>query len=106
LGLEPRLADQRSICYSCTGPIGTVLLFGNKYYHWPEIWRSKAGEPRNVYVVRMHPAYDLPVKLSGRLNFKTANRHYFDFVSQSVEYLEHEPIDLTRFAAHERIKRL
>ena len=97
---------------------GETILFPQKEFHENEpIRRPKGGvqrrrggavapaaaaPPRDVYVIRLHPLYDVPVKLPTTLRGFPANSHVIDFEQRSIARVP-TPIDVSAYPPSDRV---
>lgn len=80
---------------------GRVLLFNNKNFHAAEQWRNTEYD-REVYVVRMFPLYDTPIKLKRLLHGTPVNNFLIDMQDGTVRRFD-ERIDVTGIDARDKL---
>lgn len=80
---------------------GRVLLFNNKNFHAAERWKNEALD-REVYVVRMVPLYDVPIRLKARLHGTRVNNFLLDMEAGEVQRFDEE-VDVRRIAAADKL---
>lgn len=80
---------------------GNVLMFSNKNYHAAEQWRNSSVD-REVYVVRLFPIYDVPIKLRQHLHGALFNNYLIDTHRGSLEILN-RPVDFATIPAQDKV---
>lgn len=80
---------------------GNVVMFSNKSYHAAEQWRSRETD-REVYVIRLFPIYDVPIKLRQRLHGTLFNNYLIDTRLGSLEILE-QPVDFAKIPTQDKV---
>ncbi len=75
---------------------GTVMLFNNKNFHAAEAWKCQTVK-REIYVIRLMPLYDVPIKLKKRLHGQPINNFLLD-LRQGVVKIHDTAVDVSRIA--------